>query len=45
MHREMHSNNNDLCGWGAVALAWARFQLVDFIDGLKSWRGVLHHLN
>ena len=41
----MHSNINYLCAWGAVGIAWARFQLVDSIYGLKSKRGVLHHLN
>ena len=43
--REMHSNIKYLCGWGAVGIAWARFQLVDSISGLKSGRGVSHHLN
>ena len=41
----MHSNIKYLCGWGAVGIAGARFQLVDSISGLKSVRGVSHHLN
>ena len=34
-----------LCGWGAVGITWARFQLFDFISGLKSGRRASHHLN
>ena len=40
MGREMHSNIKHLCGWGAVGIALARFQLVDSISGLKNGRGV-----
>ena len=42
---EIHSNIKHLYGWSAVGMAWARFQLVDSISGLKSGSGVLHHLN
>ena len=45
MGKEMHSNIKYLCGWGAVGIAGARFQLVDSISGLKSVRGVSHQLN
>ena len=45
MGREMHSNIEYLCGWGAVGIVWAKFQLVDSKSGLKSGRGVSHHLN
>ena len=45
MGREMYSNIKYLCGWGAIGKAWSRFQLVDSISGLKSGRGVSHHLN
>ena len=45
MGKEMHSNNKYLCGWETVGIAWVRFQLVDSISGLKSGRGVSHHLN
>ena len=45
MGKEMHSNNKYLCGWETVGIAWVRFQLVDSISGLKSKRGVSHHLN
>ena len=43
--REMHSNIKHLFGWGTAEIAWARFQLVNSIYGLKSGRGVSHHLN
>ena len=42
---EIQSNIKHLYGWSAVGIAWARFQLVDSISGLKSGSGVLHHLN
>ena len=45
MGGEIHSNIEYLCGWGVVGIALARFQLVDSISGLKSERGVSHHLN
>ena len=45
MGREMHSDIKYLCGWGAVGIACARFQLIDSISGLKSRRGVSHHLS
>ena len=43
--REMHSNIEYLCGCGAVEITRARFQLVDSVSGLKSGKGVSHHLN
>ena len=36
----MHLNIKYLCGWGAVTMASARFQLVDSIYGLKNKRGI-----
>ena len=36
----MHLNIKCLCGWGAVTMASARFQLVDSISGLKNKRGI-----
>ena len=41
MGKEMRSNIKYLCGWGAVGIAWARFQLTDSVSGLKSGRGVI----
>ena len=37
--REMHSNIKYSCGWGAVGIAWARFQLVDSISDIKKREG------
>ena len=36
----MHSNIKYLCGRGVVAMAWAGFQFVGSISGLKSERKV-----
>ena len=44
MGKKVHSNIKYLCVLGAVGIAWARFQLVDSISGLKSGRGISHHL-